>query len=1172
MKTYFRFLLSLTAAFGILLSAVAETVPVGLTDLTEPVQANVSTSVSTFFDGSGPFYAFDNNENDRVMSTGTDPFDIIYTFGQGTVVNAYSVQMVAGNYRSSTQRDAKTWTFEGSEDGGTTWDVLDERDETTTWGSLERRFYQFTNKKAYTKYRIRVTNNFGNHTLDYGDFVYTHIGEIEFYKVKTDDRQRLTTDMCEKKLTFTCAGVPEGVDLADFPVLVRLSSAINGFSYDQFKQDDLADLLFVDAEGNELAYEIDTWNPAGVSSIWVKMAKLVPNATFTMFYSAEDAKVENDPTAVWTNYTAVWHFASDASKDASGHALNAVLSDKSKASDALIGRGFTNTRAICDLPDAKMGVGSPLTLSGWINPSANSVTCRFISTKGNGAHTGKGLEFMFVSGTGLYTRGDGGSAQAKWAASNDTVYPKNTWHYYSTTLDGTTAKIYFDGEEKVSGTIVAVTDHGTPTLGFGGCGGGQDSNLATATLDELRIYKGAASATWLRQEYLSVHDAQYVTAGAVENAMEGAPVLANPRLTRTVDGDYVVSVDLIEGPLTADYYVIAADSDGNTVRANVAFPGGDYPQTGTATLTGLAANTTYQYVVWGVASERAKVSVRGAETFYTGELTVVWESDAREEGLTHGSFSVRRADYGEALVVNYTVGGTATPDEAYEALSGTVTIPAGTSRVTVEVTPKVAASVREDQTVVVSLADGFYGVPESASATVTIVNLPLPDGYKIWVAKEAANASEASSWSDGTVPTAADNILFDGRFSRANCTWDAAASQTVAGLIATNGYAGTITVATTLNETFPVFTVTGDVWNDCASLVPVKHAQDTTTAAYWFNLAVGGSLTLKKTSDSVIGKIAATERGLYSAYYDTVQGYSVHAGYAGYIENGLLESRTGTPVGSIFEPTVVAQGVRNGERNQENKNAYGGGAIHVVVAGDFVNNGAVGANGGQSSMGAGAGGSIYIKAKSITGSGSFAASGKGGTKTDSTSSVASGGRIALVATDGVCAPTGNLTVDGSFDGHKNGTSSAATYQAGAPGTIYLEDVNQKVVRVKGLGANHASNYLTTPIPVLADEAARLKDVTLSVEKYGRASLTQDKLTMATLRFAGENNRLDLAGKTLKVKTAYVGETKLKPGTYTVAAKTDGTNYAESENCKCLINSAEAPGTLIVGDGIVFIVR
>ncbi len=300
MKIYFHFLLSLTAAFGVLLSAVAETVPEGLTDLTEPVQANVSTSVSTFFDGSGPFYAFDNNENNRVMSTGTDPFDVIYTFGQGTVVNAYSVQMVAADYRKdgASIRDAKTWTFEGSEDGGTAWDVLDERDETTAWGSLERRFYQFTNKKAYTKYRIRVTNNFGDHTPDYGDFVYTHIGEIELYKVKTDDRQRLTTDMCEKKLTFTCAGVPEGVDLVDFPVLVRLSSAITGFSYDQFKQDDLADLLFVDAEGNELAYEIDTWNPAGVSSIWVKIAKLVPNATFTMFYSAEDAKVENDPTAV----------------------------------------------------------------------------------------------------------------------------------------------------------------------------------------------------------------------------------------------------------------------------------------------------------------------------------------------------------------------------------------------------------------------------------------------------------------------------------------------------------------------------------------------------------------------------------------------------------------------------------------------------------------------------------------------------------------------------------------------------------------------------------------------------------------------------------------------------------------------------------------------------------
>ena len=72
-----------------------------------------------------------------------------------------------------------------------------------------------------------------------------------------------------KSLTITvpAASVAQGVLLTDFPALVRLSTAIDGFSYSDFQQQDGADLAFLDSRGNVLAHEIDTWNTDGESLV-----------------------------------------------------------------------------------------------------------------------------------------------------------------------------------------------------------------------------------------------------------------------------------------------------------------------------------------------------------------------------------------------------------------------------------------------------------------------------------------------------------------------------------------------------------------------------------------------------------------------------------------------------------------------------------------------------------------------------------------------------------------------------------------------------------------------------------------------------------------------------------------------------------------------------------------
>jgi hypothetical protein len=142
-----------------------------------------------------------------------------------------------------------------------------------------------------------------------------------------------------------------------------------------------------------------------------------------------------------------------------------------------------------------------------------------------------------------------------------------------------------------------------------------------------------------------------------------------------------------------------------------------------ATLAGLAADTTYACLVAATSTGGSVVKKACPTVFYTGDLTVAKISDADETGLVPGSFRISRADTSYDLAVAYTISGTATAGQTYTALSGTATIPAGSTFVDIEVAPILDAQTDADTTVEISLAAGLYGIDANkSSAVVTIVN------------------------------------------------------------------------------------------------------------------------------------------------------------------------------------------------------------------------------------------------------------------------------------------------------------------------------------------------------------------------------------------------------------------------------------------------------------------
>ncbi|MEM7392929.1 MAG: DUF2341 domain-containing protein, partial [Verrucomicrobiota bacterium] len=102
--------------------------------------------------------------------------------------------------------------------------------------------------------------------------------------------------------------------LADFPVLVVLSTNIPGFSYDQFAYPTSgADLRVKDVLANQvLDHEIELWNTNGESYVWVKVPAMEANSSFDVSWGnatlPAQAPAYTTNGSVWSaNYLGVWH-------------------------------------------------------------------------------------------------------------------------------------------------------------------------------------------------------------------------------------------------------------------------------------------------------------------------------------------------------------------------------------------------------------------------------------------------------------------------------------------------------------------------------------------------------------------------------------------------------------------------------------------------------------------------------------------------------------------------------------------------------------------------------------------------------------------------------------------------------------------------------------------------
>ncbi len=301
------------------------------------------------------------------------------------------------------------------------------------------------------------------------------------------------------------------------PALIRLGeSTIDGFDYDDFSLRNGGDMMFVDANGDPIPHEVDTWNEDGVSLVWVRLPSTAAGTTVTMYYG-NGIVSPAEPEEVWSGYVGVWHLneAGGDAQDATGHGLVAVPTGDDAVSNSVgvacrVGNGRQMATAqgqksyLSVADNALLDCGDSLTISGWFKATGTFVHygMRYVSRKS--AHDGAdGWEVEALYSDSVDNSAKEINARGAGPGYHPASVPdiRENWLHLTLVYEGTRVTFYVndlkEGPVEMSGKTA--TDNDLP-LAFGNNAAGNESNWV-GFMDELRLSADAASADYAIAEY-----------------------------------------------------------------------------------------------------------------------------------------------------------------------------------------------------------------------------------------------------------------------------------------------------------------------------------------------------------------------------------------------------------------------------------------------------------------------------------------------------------------------------------------------------------------------------------------------------------------------------------------------------------------------------------------------
>lgn len=409
------------------------------------------------------------------------------------------------------------------------------------------------------------------------------------------------------------------VSLQNFPVLVRLSpESISGFQYSDL-QGDGSDMVFTDENGNNLSYEIETWNPGGETLVWVKVPEFTSATVINLQYGSSP-NTGNVPTDVWSDYVGVWHMDGlgptttepdstanhyDGTLNCEGHVVSTGLVNGVVGNYRLMRTANTNSGihdgGMVAYGSSNAVIRGNVSITGFVrisNPFYNPIYWRGI--------TNDGYKQTFVDEGGWavgteYTEKVRAMAPVNKAVAIPSASQRQ-WTKFDAVYEGTTASLYFNGNLLSTWDVAEITNNCYP-ISFGTTARSQSGQLFYASyvfqdsMDELRVRNSALSAEWLVAEYETAAKTNFLSASAAQGAPD-TPVVGFAVGLATEDGtalDYTVdscggaftSVDIIAEISTTDDFAVCLTNVVASLQSSVV------PTSTTYQVTGLASDTDY---------------------------------------------------------------------------------------------------------------------------------------------------------------------------------------------------------------------------------------------------------------------------------------------------------------------------------------------------------------------------------------------------------------------------------------------------------------------------------------------------------------------------------------------------------------------------------------------------
>jgi hypothetical protein len=339
------------------------------------------------------------------------------------------------------------------------------------------------------------------------------------------------------RMTITFSGYTNGETLANFPVLVRLSTNIAGFSYAGFvSPSDGSDLRFIAANGRQLASQIEQWNPAGESQIWVEVPSIASSNDYisALWGNPMDNAMlpSNTNGATWStlsgsnDFVLVYHLNESGFPFADATLQYPASSGVAPSSNTgIVGRGCAFNGSSQFLNAGLVNVGKTFTVSAWVNISPGATSEQTIWCNKQGGWNVAGLDFYvnsYQTNDGIIyfdsADGVGGNVSPRTAIH---AVSFGQWHLLTGTMDGIngSVRVYVDGLDQTINTGVdtafQVTNYvrcGALLTGTPGATGGLPFN---GSMDEARIEDGVRSPAWVWASWATVANTAFATYGPV---------------------------------------------------------------------------------------------------------------------------------------------------------------------------------------------------------------------------------------------------------------------------------------------------------------------------------------------------------------------------------------------------------------------------------------------------------------------------------------------------------------------------------------------------------------------------------------------------------------------------------------------------------------------------------